>query len=385
MIRHLWVKNFGPFESASVDLDPFTVFLGPNGSGKSLLFWAIRGLGRITRFSLRAPRSQPKGSGFPTRTGQVAFADIIHRKDPNRTVVLGAEFQTPDGGGSYEVHLSRRRFPGGAIIEEHLKWASSLGNVELHATDQAADSSVSIGNMAVPRQESAPYRLFRADATHEIGKAIQAALWDRTAVYRFDPSALKSPSEIGTRFSTTGNGFASYLDQIRNEPGGQQAFEALVRSVLEICPHLKDVLLPVDERGDEEAAAPRKRLALIMSEPGELIPVELESDGTILMLAYAALMHGSQDLDTVCIEEPENGIHPKVIPYQVKMLRQLSNPQDDHRPIQVLVATHSRAFFDEIKSYGELRLVKRGRDGRSSVERPPDSVHPALAGWAGLA
>ncbi len=387
MIHRIWLKNFGPFESANVDLKPFTVILGRNGSGKSLLFWAIRSIGRVARYSLRPPKDKERrvGSvpgGFPTRIGQVAFADIVHRRDPNRVVTLGVDFESVDGRGEYEVHLAKRPM-GTAIVKERLHWTPSAGEpVSVDATPDHIASSVPGIDATVPRLESAPYVLFRNEATTAIGKAVQSALWDRSDIYRLDPSALKSPAAVGSRFSTTGNGFAAYLDYIRNEPGGQHAFEKLVSTVREMCPHLKDVLLPIED--DLGRGVARKRLALIMSDPAESIPVELESDGTILLLAYAALLHGPRDLDTLCLEEPENGIHPRAVPKQVGMLRELSKAEGDRRALQVLVSTHSRAFFDQITDYSQLRLVRRGADGRSTVEAPPAAAHPAIAGWAGL-
>lgn len=386
MIHRVWLKNFGPFENASVDLKPFTVILGRNGSGKSLLFWAIRSIGRVARFSLRPQRDGRRVgspvSGFPTRIGQVAFADIVHRRDPNRIMTLGVEFESADGQGRYEVQLGRRPL-GTAIVEEHLHWTTVAGEaVTVDATPTHVECSVPGVDLAVPRLDSAPYVLYRNESTTAVGKAVQSALWDRTDIYRLDPSALKSPAAVGSRFGTTGNGFAAYLDYIRNEPGGQQAFEKLVNAVRAICPHLKDVLLPIEE--DFGRGVARKKLAFIMSDPAESIPVELESDGTVLLLAYAALVHGPRDLDTLCVEEPENGIHPRAVPPQIAMLKELSKDDGDRRAVQVLISSHSRALFDQVKDYTQLRLVRRGADGRSTIEAPPASVHPSIAGWAGL-
>lgn len=43
--------------------------------------------------------------GFPTRTGQVEFKDIVHRNDLTRAIVFGVDFSTPEVWGHYEVHL----------------------------------------------------------------------------------------------------------------------------------------------------------------------------------------------------------------------------------------------------------------------------------------
>lgn len=124
-----------------------------------------------------------------------------------------------------------------------------------------------------------------------------------------------------------------------------------------------------------------------MASSSGTIPVDLESDGTILMLAYASLLHGEMAYDTLCIEEPENGVHPKIIPSQVKMLRDLTQPRAEGPGAQILVCTHSKKFLDEVVAQpSSIRLVRRGggNDGRSSVEAMTAAQIPVLAGWAGL-
>src|SRR2546425_8877109 len=107
MITNLTLKNFGPYENASIAFDEFTVILGPNGSGKSLLFTALKSLGRIVRFPLRHDErhAATQLGGYPTRTGQVAFEDILYRGDTNRTLVLAVEFDSTETAGRYEVHV----------------------------------------------------------------------------------------------------------------------------------------------------------------------------------------------------------------------------------------------------------------------------------------
>ncbi len=77
---------------------------------------------------------------------------------------------------------------------------------------------------------SIPGLLFQSRDTkeHALGHKILDALADRVGIFRFDPTALKTPAEMGKRLSPTGYNFAAYLDQIRNEPGGKEAFEALL-------------------------------------------------------------------------------------------------------------------------------------------------------------
>ncbi len=305
MIKRLLLKNFGPYEGASVTLENFTVILGPNGAGKSLLFSALRSIGRVIRFPLRYDQKHPQHlGGYPTRTGQVAFEDILHRGDTNRTLVLGVEFESPGTAGSYEVHLRHWQNPGGTIVEEHLNLKTEKGDLNVVArADGSVESPLSIPpvQLRTPRFLSIPGRMFRSRDPEEsaLGQQMQQALWDRIGVFRFDPTALKAPAEVGRgTLSPTGYNFATYLDEIRNEPGGKAEFEALLDRFKSVCPHVEDILLPAVEQLGEGVA--RKRIALTMSSSArKTIPADLESDGTILLLAYASLFHGSRPHDTI--------------------------------------------------------------------------------------
>jgi predicted ATPase len=74
-----------------------------------------------------------------------------------------------------------------------------------------------------------------------------------------------------------------------------------------------------------------------------------------------------------------------VIPDQVKMFKRLSETYESRPGAQVLVCTHSLKFFEQVESQPNvIRLVKRGSDGRSSVEVPTASQRPSVSGWAGL-
>jgi predicted ATPase len=389
MITRLSLKNFGPYENTSVTFEDFTVILGPNGAGKSLLFSALKCIGRVAKFPLRSNRPGPHLEGYPMRTGQVTLEELLHRGDTNRTLVLSVEFKTGELSGSYVIHLKHWQNPGGTLVEEHLQVKTPKGELKVVAhPDGSVESPLTIpkDQLATPRFVSIPGKMYRSRDPEEavLGQQIQEAFWDHIGIFRFDPTALKTPSEIGRqKLSPTGYNFATYLDEIRNEPGGTEEFQALLGRFKSVCPHVEDVLLPIVQEPGGGGA--KKRLAMVMSGK-QTIPAELESDGSVLLLAYASLLHGSRPYETICIEEPENGIHPKVIERQVRMLEALTKPYAERPGAQVLICTHSRPFFDVVKEEPKaLRLVRRGGDGRSTVESVPAQLVPSIAGWAGLA
>ena len=86
------------------------------------------------------------------------------------------------------------------------------------------------------------------------------------------------------------------------------------------------------------------------------------SDGTLRFLALAALTEVIDDSAVLCMEEPENGIHPAKLASMHRLLCELAvDPQKtvgDQNPLrQVIVATHS-PYFVQLQDKKDLVLAK---------------------------
>jgi hypothetical protein len=72
------------------------------------------------------------------------------------------------------------------------------------------------------------------------------------------------------------------------------------------------------------------------------------SDGTLRFLALCVLESDPEAQGLLCLEEPENGIHPERIPAMISLMRDLSvdveEPVEKDNPLrQVIINTHSPA------------------------------------------
>ena len=84
-----------------------------------------------------------------------------------------------------------------------------------------------------------------------------------------------------------------------------------------------------------------------------------------------------QDRAVLCIEEPENGIHPSRVPHLVDLLRDyavdVQEPVDSDNPLrQVILNTHSPEVARQL-DYENIMFVERARtsqNGSVSVFRP---------------
>jgi predicted ATPase len=94
----------------------------------------------------------------------------------------------------------------------------------------------------------------------------------------------------------------------------------------------------------------RQLLTLEVTEAsGVRLPANSLSDGTLRFLALAIIAADPGARGLMCMEEPENGIHPAKIGAMVDLLREIAvdtneSPGEDNPLRQVVVATHSPAF-----------------------------------------
>lgn len=94
------------------------------------------------------------------------------------------------------------------------------------------------------------------------------------------------------------------------------------------------------------------------------------SDGTIRLLAHMALLLADQTVALACLEEPDNGLHPRLMLYMADAIRQaVQNDQGDRR-LQVLVATHSPELMDCFDldaeaDYVQVYVAERGAFGET--------------------
>ena len=96
------------------------------------------------------------------------------------------------------------------------------------------------------------------------------------------------------------------------------------------------------------------------------------SDGALRFLALATLTEMVYESAVICMEEPENGIHPAKLDAVHRLLRNIA--VDPHRPVdvenplrQVVVATHS-PYFVQLQDKANLVLAKPGMARTNSGE-----------------
>src|SRR5262249_23554872 len=105
------------------------------------------------------------------------------------------------------------------------------------------------------------------------------------------------------------------------------------------------------------------------------------SDGTLRFLVLAALAIDPSTRGIVCLEEPENGIHPERIGDMIQLLKDIAvDPTykvDEDNPLrQVLINTHSPVVVQNVHPndliyIDEERIVRGSSAGKVATLRVP--------------
>jgi len=187
-------------------------------------------------------------------------------------------------------------------------------------------------------------------------------------VLRLEPSSLREPDDFRapTSLDSDGAHLAATLHRLgaaarpmdaggaggAARPVPEQLYGALTARLSEIG--------ALDELGPEvgeirvEADAKRELLTLVVTgRDGIAHAARSLSDGALRMLALAVLAVDPRAPALLCLEEPENGIHPARIPALLRLLQAI--PTDTDEPVgagnplrQLIVATHSPAVVSGV-------------------------------------
>ena len=111
---------------------------------------------------------------------------------------------------------------------------------------------------------------------------------------------------------------------------------------------------------------------VFLHEGGMAIPATRLSDGTLRYLCLLAILCHPNPPPLVCIEEPELGLHPDILPTIAGLLREASER------CQVIVTTHSDVLVDAMTDTPEAVLICEKHEGATRLRR---LSRPDVAGW----
>jgi predicted ATPase len=358
-IEYLHVQNYRALHDLEFkNIAPFTVLLGPNGSGKSTVFDVFAFLSECFTVGLR--KAWDKRGRFK-------------------------ELRTRGADGAIEFELKYREKPESPIITYHLAIQENSRGPYV-----AAESL----QWRRGRRTGRPFRFL--DFERGAGRVISGDMpdeQDQRVEERLDSPEMLAVNTLGQfakhprvsalrRFIT--GWYLSYLtaDQARSVPeaGPQERLSASGDNLPNVIQYLKeqhperltDILatltqrVPRLEKVDSDLMADGRLLLQIKDAPFERpILAKFASDGTLKMLAYLAVLYDPEPPQLIGIEEPENQLHPRLLPELAEECRVAS------ARTQLMVTTHSPFFVNGLRAE-ELWVLYRDQRGYTQARRASD-------------
>lgn len=181
-------------------------------------------------------------------------------------------------------------------------------------------------------------------------------------IYSLDARAIAAPVQLqpNVELDQHGGYLAGVLDRLRDcEP---ERFEALSEELGRWLPEFDRILFNVPNLG-------QRAFLLRMREGRHVIPATDLSQGTLLALTMLTLAYLPDPPPIVCLEEPDRGIHPRLLRDVRDALYRLSYPEsfgEKREPVQVVATTHSPYFLDLYRDHPEEIVIAHriGQDVR---------------------
>lgn len=358
-IEYLRVENYRALQSLTLNcITPLTVFLGPNGSGKSTIFDVFAFLSEC--FSVGLRKAWDKRGRFRelrTRGADGAIViEIKYREFPQKrpiTYHLAIE-ESPRGGPVVsEEWLAWRRGKYGQpfrFLEYHHGSGQVISGEQPEPNDQRIDAPLSSPEML---------------AVNTLG---QLAYHPRVAALRrfitgWHLSYLTADNTRGTpeagqqeRLSQTGDNLANVIQYLKEQY--PERLEHILGILQNRIPRLESV--------EADLMADGRLLLQIKDAPFERpVLAKYASDGTHKMLAYLVVLYDPDPPPSIGIEEPENHLHPRLLPELTEECRIAANRT------QLMVTTHSPFFVNGVNPK-ELWVLYRDESGFTQARRAAD-------------
>jgi predicted ATPase len=400
MLTRLKVSGFKNLVDVDVRFGPFTCIAGANAVGKSNLFDAIRFLSALADRPLIEAALSVRDEGGRSSD----LRDIFHRVGDRSLdrMAFEAEMIVPAEGQddlgqraeasitflrySVEVALrgedALRPLGGLELLKEELvhitKGAATAHLLFPHSKEWRDTAILGPGRRSdfISTEGEGPERLIKRHQEGRSGRTLQLRAVDlpRTVLsaanasesptallarremqswrlLQLEPSSLRKPDAFTApqHLGSDGSHLPATLYRLARSNGrangrgtaadGEQVYARVANRLSELIGDVRTVAVDRDER--------RELLTLtVTGRDGTSHPARALSDGTLRFLALSVIELDPAADRLLCLEEPENGVHPERIPTILDLLRAIST--DPHEPVgsdnplrQVIVNTHS--------------------------------------------
>ncbi len=353
------ILSYGP-DTPEFDLEPLNVVIGPNASGKSNLIEALSILANTPK-DVQDPLR--KGGGtiewlwkgtqeLGNATIEVTvdalwnpvplryrlsftefFARFVLKDEAVEDAYASASGEDPIVYYQYRDGKPVIRVEGATPSERPLKRDDLKTDQSILSQRRDPDSLTELSFLVFHFERMRFYREFQLGHDSSLRRPQQADL-------------------IQDYLLEDGSNLAAVLSYLLNQP----AIKSRILDYLQdFYPSVQDIL----------AALIGGSIQVSFHEKGLYHPVPSTrlSDGTLRYLCLLAVLCHPESPSVICIEEPETGLHPDVIPKLAKLLVEASERS------QIIVTTHSDILVDALTDTPEAVVICEKVDGATQLRR----------------
>lgn len=330
--------SFGP-ETGALELRSLNVLIGPNGAGKSNLIEMLSLLQACTKHLGDWFRESGGISNFRRRGNELGKCSIeVISEDQFFGVKVTHSLEISRFGNNLIVDSERVLVQGDLVEGESKDEALLTSDGKMLRHDQSVLSQ-------------------RKDPDKYLGMTVINELYSGFRVYRdwsfgrFTPPRLPQRTDGRTDYLESDcSNLGMILNRIRRDPV-QKA--QLLECLNDLYPDIRDVDVSI-EGGSVQ---------VFLVEGTHAIPATRLSDGTLRYLCLLAILLHPTPPPLICIEEPELGLHPDVMPAMARLLKQASERT------QLIVTTHSEVLVDALGDTPEDVVVCEKHAGCTTFNR----------------
>ncbi len=385
-IRMTNLLSFGP-EAEALPLERLNVFIGPNGAGKSNLIEALA-LMRATpvlpqaagNADVRAVLRRGGGAGewvWKGAKGKPAAVELLV-SNPKGSQHLRHRFAFRGDAQGFQLDDERieNEKPYDGQTEAYFFYRFQNGHPVVNTVAQPdAGNAPALqetpdkrpGAYSTPRRER---KLARETVSLEVSILAQrrdpeqypeithlADTYEKWRIYRewaFGRNTVfREPQKADMRNDRLEEDFSNlglFLSRLRKAP---KAKKAILEGLRDLYEGLTD-FEPIVEGGSVQ---------VFFTEGDYSIPATRLSDGTLRYLCLLAILCDPEPPPLICIEEPELGLHPDILPNLADLLVAAS------QRTQLVVTTHSDIIVDAMTERPESIVVCEKHEGRTEMRR----------------
>jgi len=348
-IKKLQIRNFKSLVDFELEnLKPFCAFVGPNASGKSNIFEAIEFSNYVLRYLNEAGTFFGGAENIYSFSGsqdtKVKFLDFNFIFADNIRINF-----TPNIVGNVLGSISGNS----AVVNEIRLSFAEIRNVVKRK--EFIDSWLSAGNIYENDYEIFADNFFRIF----VGK-----------------SSLNRTPSINTKLSPDASNLSQIIGLILENETKRNDFIEWLRILIPEFKNIEVKKSNIDGSYD-----------FLIYEKGSKkpFPRNLISDGTYNILSLMAAVYQTDQPQFLCIEEPENGLHPQAIEFLVDFFREKSEEEGHH----IWLNTHSQTLvrcleIDEVilvnKVDGATRAKQLTKEDNVNIKTDEAWLSNALGG-----